>query len=168
MLRNQHITACLSFHRNLNYPVFSVLKFLQNEKTVAGFSTIFKNGDSFQYSFNLKLHSYDVTLFFCNIILYWHDFTLYFSDIGLYFCIIKLYSFVCKLYSSVCELYFYVCKLYSCFMKYYYFCFKFTGNRLNSFGVLLCAVSFLLHRYCSSGALNKKVNCKIKWYNIII
>ena len=114
MLRNQHLTACLSLRKKISYPIFSVLRFLRNDKTTAGFSAILKNGDSFQYSFHLKLHSYDVTLFFCNIILYWHDLTLY-------FCIIKLYSSVCKLYCSVCELYFYVCKRYSCFMKYYWY-----------------------------------------------
>ena len=61
--------------------------------------------EKFYYSFNVKLHSPDVTLFFCEKVSYWHDVNLYYSVVNLYFCDVELYSFDAKQYSCNVILY---------------------------------------------------------------
>ena len=61
--------------------------------------------EKFYYSFDVKLHSSDVTLFFCEKFSYWHDVKLYYSVVNLYFCDVELYSFDAKQYSCNVILY---------------------------------------------------------------
>ena len=68
--------------------------------------------EKFYYSFNVKLHSPDVTLFFCEKFSYWHDVKLYYSVVNLYFCDVELYSFDAKQYSCNVILYWHVADFY--------------------------------------------------------